>query len=216
MEKAGNKMIATYEKSFKKFGVTPSALGCPKGRQQIRFQAFKKLITKDTQLLDFGCGFGDFVSYLKKNNFPVDYTGCDVMAKFIDVAKKNHSKYRFFKTEVGEELKENFDIVICSGVFNFLYSKDKVEHFDLVKKTITNLFSISRHSVIIDFLSGNVDFEADNSYHQKTSQLIDFCNKEVSRRYIIDHSYMPYEFLIQIFKDDKIKQIENTFENQIF
>ena len=206
-------MKSTYEKSFKKFGVTPSALGCPKGRQNIRFKAFKKIIIKDTQLLDFGCGFGDLASYLEKNNFPVNYTGCDVMEKFIDVAKKKQPNHRFFNTQFGEELKEEFDIVICSGVFNFLYSKDKVEHFDLVKKTIKNLFSISRHSVIIDFLSGNVDFEADDSYHQKTSQLIDFCNKEVSRRYIIDHSYMPYEFLIQIFKDDKINPIDNTFKN---
>ena len=56
MEKIGNKMKSTYEKSFKKFGVTPSALGCPKGRQNIRFKAFKKIIIKDTQLLDFGSG----------------------------------------------------------------------------------------------------------------------------------------------------------------
>ena len=213
MEKFGDKMITTYEKSLKKFGVTPSALGCPKGRQKIRFNAFKKLIVKDSQLLDFGCGFGDLASYLENNNFPVSYTGCDVMEKFIDVAKIKQPNCRFFNTKFGEELKEEFDIVVCSGVFNFLYSKDKEEHFDLVKKTIKNLFSISRHSLIIDFLSKNVDFEADNSYHQKISELIDFCNKEVSRKYIIDHSYMPYEFLIQIFKDDKIKQIENTFEN---
>jgi cyclopropane fatty-acyl-phospholipid synthase-like methyltransferase len=216
LDKIGNEMIAAYEKSLEKFGVTPSALGCPKGRQKIRFNAFKKLIIKDSQLLDFGCGFGDLASYLENNNFPVNYTGCDVMEKFIDVAKIKQPSCRFFNTQFGEELKEEFDIVICSGVFNFLYSKDKEEHFDLVKKTIKNLFSISRHSLIIDFLSENVDFEADNSYHQKTSKLIDFCNKEVSRRYIIDHSYMPYEFLIQIFKYDKIKQIENTFENEIF
>ena len=35
-----NKMIKAYKESFREFGVSPSSLLIPKGRQEIRFESF--------------------------------------------------------------------------------------------------------------------------------------------------------------------------------
>ena len=59
MKKPGKKMISTYENQLKKFGPVPAALGCPKGRQDIRFEALTEYLIKGNSLLDYGCGFGD-------------------------------------------------------------------------------------------------------------------------------------------------------------
>ena len=59
-----NKMIKAYKESFRKFGVSPSSLLIPKGRQEIRFESFLPYVKKNSTLLDFGCGFSDFAQFL--------------------------------------------------------------------------------------------------------------------------------------------------------
>ena len=64
-KKFGSKMIKTYKNQFKEHGNNPASLGCPKGRQELRFKALSKFLKKDSSLLDFGCGFGDLLLFLK-------------------------------------------------------------------------------------------------------------------------------------------------------
>lgn len=205
-------MLSTYRRDFEKYGVSPSSLGCPKGRQNLRFNAFKNYIKEGSKILDFGCGFGDLAGFLKKENFDVEYIGCDIYDKFLEVAKQNNKEEKFFKLEFGEKIYENFDYILCSGVFNFLYSEKKNTHFEIVKNTIFNLFSHCKIGLIVDFQSQHVDYVEKNSYHQDIQELILYVSK-LSRRYIIDHSYLPYEYLINIFKDDKKISKKNIFKN---
>ena len=50
-------MLKIYEQDFKKFGVDPKSLGCPKGRQSLRYNAFKKAVEKtdkNEKKIEFG------------------------------------------------------------------------------------------------------------------------------------------------------------------
>ena len=78
MNDLGSKMIKVYKKQYIKHGYSPASLGCPKGRQDLRFKSLSKYLKKGT-LLDFGCGFGDLANYLKKENSDITYNGCDVV-----------------------------------------------------------------------------------------------------------------------------------------
>ena len=60
------KVNGYYDELLKKYGVKPSALGCPKGRQELRFKNIDKLFFSGCTVLDYGCGFADLNRYLKK------------------------------------------------------------------------------------------------------------------------------------------------------
>ena len=44
------------------------------------------------------------------------------------------------------------------------------------------------------------------------ADLINFISKNLTRRFKIDHSYMPYEFCVKIFKEQEILRPENVFK----
>ena len=207
----GSKMIDVYQDQFKQYGESPASLGCPKGRQSLRFKALTKNVTSG-RLLDFGCGFGDLSLYLEKSKINVEYHGCDVMNEFLSVAKKNRPNDKFFLTKIDESLNDNYDFIIACGVFNFLYYKDEKDHISSVYNTIENLFKRCNHSLSVDFLSSVVDFTAPDAYHQDITDITKFISSNLSRRFQIDHSYMPYEFCIHIFKEQELVRPDNVFK----
>ena len=212
MNDLGSKMIKVYKKQYIKHGYSPASLGCPKGRQDLRFKSLSKYLKKGT-LLDFGCGFGDLANYLKKENSDITYNGCDVVEDFIEVARKNNPEGFFFKTKVGSKINEDYDYIIASGVFNFLYTKKPIDHKEFIFSTLDELFSKTKNVLSVDFLSPAVDFISKDAYHQEFNELQDFILANLSRRFEINHTYMPYEYCVHIFKNDKIIVPENVFES---
>tara|TARA_Y100001958_G_C21243317_1_gene572051 strand:+ start:629 stop:1267 length:639 start_codon:yes stop_codon:yes gene_type:complete len=212
MNDVGSKMIKVYKKQFKEHGYSPASLGCPKGRQDLRFKSLSKYLKKGT-LLDFGCGFGDLASFLKKEDLDITYNGCDVVEDFIEVARKKNPEGFFFNTEVDSKINEDYDYIISSGVFNFLYTKNSKDHEAFVFNTLDNLFSKTKKVLSVDFLSPEVNYKIEDSYHQEFIELINFIISKLSRRFEINHTYLPYEYCVHIFKNDKIIAPENVFEN---
>ena len=209
-------MIKAYQKSFKEFGESPSSLLIPKGRQELRFNSFLPYINKNSTLLDFGCGFSDLAKFLVKRKLNIKYHGCDLIEEFLEISKKKYPKYTFF-TNLSKIKKSGkiFDTIICAGAFNFLYCDDEKKHFEHVKKILLNLFSLARINLIVDFQTEFVDFKVSNSYHQNISELINFITKNLSRRFSFDHSYMPYEFNVNIMKENKIDKNMNVYKKII-
>ena len=102
---------------------------------------------------------------------------------------------------------------MCAGTFNFLYTEKEKDHFVQVKKIISTLFSLCKKNLVVDFQSEFVDFKITNSYHQNVSDLINFITKELSRRFSINYTYLPYEYSVNIIKDDEINKQLNTYKN---
>ena len=211
VEKIGYKMVAVYLRQLKKYGYSPKSLGWMKGKQGLRFERLTRFIKKNSKILDYGCGFGDLMSFLELNNLNVDYSGCDVIPEFLEIAKEKNPKGNFFQIELFENIKENYDNIICSGTFNILYHKEIENHKKHIFKIINNLFQCCKNTLSIDFQSPYVDFHSENAYHQEINEIINYSIKYLSRRFVVDHSYMPYEYTIHIFKNDKIKKPKNIF-----
>mgnify|MGYP006087643155 CR=1 FL=1 len=212
MEKEiGKKMKDVYNEQFKEHGYNPASLGCAKGRQHLRFKALSAHLERGS-LLDFGCGFGDLSIYLENYKKEINYSGCDVMDNFLSTAKEQYPNKNFFKIEIGENINKEYDYIVASGVFNFLYSTNKIEHQEFVFATIANLFSSTTKVLSIDFLSPFVDFVGPDAYHQNITELTSFISSNISQRLSIDHTYMPYEYCIHIFKKDEILRPDNVFK----
>lgn len=104
-----------------------------------------ELVTKmktdsETKILDYGCGTGRNIRYMK-NNIPAKIDGCDILEQ-LDKQKEKHSKLIDKRTSIAlaSELKsEYYDIVLNSHVLNVIESDEVkkmvvVDIFEKLKK----------------------------------------------------------------------------------
>ena len=205
-------LIEIYRDAFRKHGNSPDAVLWPKGRQQLRFSSLTSHLRKNGfSILDFGCGLGHLKSYLDTRFSTFRYSGVDLVPEFISECQKKFPDSSF--TQIGGlgDISDPYDYVVLSGVFNILYGHSREQHRLAVYDTIEHLFRHTRIALSCDFMTDRVDFEAPNAFHMNESALVDFVQSRLSVRYRIDHSYMPYEYSVTVYKDHRILRPDNIY-----
>jgi SAM-dependent methyltransferase len=205
-----DKLIKLYAESYAKHGNSLQTLFNLKGRHKERFDAITKYVKSKESVLDYGCGFGHLKSYFDQNNNTVKYSGCDIMKEFVN---ENNAKISnsFFHIQSHKDVNQNYDHIILVTVFNLLYRQTSSEQYEDVKEVLTHLFSKTNKVLSVDFMTDQVDFVGANSYHQNLMKFYSFCFEKLTRRIVIDQSYMPYEYTVHLFKDDVILRPDNIF-----
>jgi SAM-dependent methyltransferase len=205
-------IIEKYLAAFREHGRSPASVLYPKGRQGIRFGALlSRLNLTSKSLLDFGCGLGFLCDYLAEKDIACQYLGVDIVADFIKSGQAAHPDREFQQiTQIGN-IARRFDIVLASGVFNICYLEDEEQNLNYVQQRIIELFSLCDEALTIDFMTSHVDFRQPEAFHADPSAMLEFALNNLSRRVIIDHSYMPYEFCMTVFKRDGIDKIASIF-----
>ena len=204
-KKIHDSILNHYIELYEKFGINPASLGWPKGRQDLRFQIMSQIGNlRNSKILDVGCGFGDLFSFLKLKKFKVNYTGIDINKKFIEIAKSKYPNKRFYVCDIEKrKFKEKFDWVFAIGTTNRAGSHNYIE--SLLKE----MFRISRKGIAMDFMSTYVDFKRKGSFHASPERVFKIA-KKISRRVVIRHDYLPFEFCVYIYKNNKLNK-NHTF-----
>lgn len=156
--------------------------------QQDRFDAMIRASSFSSgDIVDFGCGTGELLGYLRKQGVAAAYTGIDFRPEIINVARHRHGDH-FRAINFGEMGFDLSDYVFASGVFQFCDDSDPGYPDALVQK----LFSRTRVALAITFLSSSRDAS------QKTSNelYIDPCRAasmaaSLTPFWRIDHAYHP-------------------------
>ena len=94
--------------------------------------------------LDVGCACGDFSAIFKTYNPAIDYTGVDIIERFVAIARSRYPGCRF---ELGDGVSldfpdNSFDLVHCSGILH-LNSRFR----DIVKA----MYRVAKKYVLCDF-----------------------------------------------------------------
>lgn len=66
--------------------------------------------------------------------------------------------------------------------------------------------------MICDFLSQFVDYKQQDSMHFEIQEIADFCFKKLSRRFVIRHDLLPYEYTLIVYKDAEIVRPDNYYK----
>ena len=195
--------IERYNRRLEKYGYDPKTLGWLKNRQGVRFEALSKIGCLDgCSVIDVGCGFGDLYAFLKSKGLKIDYTGYDINPSLIEIAEGLYTDACFEVKDIEEETtNRQFDWVLSSGVFNFRLSDNE----SFIKSMLTQMFSLCRKGMAVDFFSSYVDYENRDGYYSSPEEIFGFC-KSLSKRVSIKHDYMPYEFCIYVYKNDRINE----------
>jgi SAM-dependent methyltransferase len=205
--------IERYEARLSRFGHSPEALGWGKtGRQEVRFSILSEAILEcpTSSVMDVGCGFGDLYDFLTARGWHGRYSGIDIVPGLLEVAKKRHPNLDLRELDItaGELQAEKYDFVVASGVFNA-----RLRHGDnlaFIESALRTMYGIARIAVAADFMSTHVDFQHPDGWHTDPAWAFAL-GKKLSRRVVLRHDYMPFEFALVIYCDDSIS-CRNVFQ----
>ncbi len=144
-------VIDFFSKKLMLFGNTPSAVGWSAKGQRQRYECITKLVNlENSSILDFGCGKGDFYSFLKERGIKAQYTGIDINESLIKTAAKNHPDAEFLTLDIDSvKIGRTFDYTILCGVFNL--------NIEGVKKSaweyLTKLLGHTNKALVLNCLS---------------------------------------------------------------
>jgi SAM-dependent methyltransferase len=205
--------IEQYESRLRKYGYSPETLGWGKyGRQEVRFSVLTDyaLQIRESSILDVGCGFADLYDFLIKKGWQGRYTGIDIVPGLLEVALERHPDLDLRQIDITADSVnlERYDFVIASGMLNAeLKVGDNQTH---IAKALNSMFQHARVAVCVDFLSTYVEVRKPGSWHTDPGWALSVA-KRLSRRVMLRHDYLPFEFALLIFKDDSISE-RNVFQ----
>ena len=180
-----------YETAIKKYGI--SAHGVHWNSEFTQYKRFEILTSfvedsmKESSIIDAGCGFGEYYSYLfDKTLKPKSYLGIDCEKQMIDLASKRFLNAKF---EIQDILKDSLykaDYYICSGAMNIL---ERDEIFIFIRKC----FEASNKAFVFNFLKN------DSLTNVKSFDIIGYC-KTLSANMEIKENYLSNDFSIYLKK----------------
>lgn len=191
-------IVSLYESRLKSLGITPQTMGWKDREQQrLRFRILTEIgIKSNCSVLDIGCGFADYYTYLSQRGIQVSYTGYDLSKKIIGAAKKLHSNLNLqVKDILREKPRKKFDFVVESGILNKSIYNNMVYARNIIKK----MFDICRIGISVNMMSNYVDYEEDYLYYYRPEEMFKFC-RSLSKWVVLRHDYPLYEFTLYVYR----------------
>jgi SAM-dependent methyltransferase len=181
----------------------------------VRFHAaFEDLREEDfASVLDVGCGFGDLLGYLRSKGWRGRYTGVDLVDELIAEARKRYAgdnAAEFLCSDLAAfDHSGKSDMAVALGIFNHRMHQDNL---DFARETINKMWSATTRVVVCDFLSMSSEPERRDHdlYYADPATLYELASG-YSRRVMIHHAYMPFEFQVKIWHDDDFPQTAPVF-----
>lgn len=190
-------IIDFFTKRLIHFKDAPESVGWTKKGQILRYEVVLKFIEHNPlSILDFGCGKGDFLSFLKNRGINCQYTGIDINPSLIELARKNHSNAKFYVQDIETEpLERSFQYVIAIGVFNLA-----VQHLkESMKKCVEILFNHTEKKLIFTCLNERTKLRDINVSYFAKEELEEIA-KKLTNKYRIDESIIEGDLFLILQK----------------
>lgn len=187
-----------FEKRFETYGDDVRALAWSTWEsQRSRFEAMVSLFNNSGgfSVLDIGCGFGDFLVFLRQRFHRFQYCGIDIVPKFINLAKEKFHDEDFRLLNILTDPVEPFDYVVASGIFNRKIDKWHEHTMEVVEK----MFEICTIGIGVNFLSQFADRQHDNAHYVNPVKAFEHALK-LSTKAAIRHDYKVNDFTVMIYK----------------
>lgn len=209
-----DKIQSEYAAKFKEFGVSSASMLMPKGRHSTRYSVLAEYlrVEENPSLLDYGCGLGFLHDYLNSEQINHQYLGVDMTQSFINNCRERFPRSaRFEHLDPKGNVDGLFDFVYASGVFNLQSDSSQQKSLNYVRERLEYLYGLTQKIMIVDFLSPDVDFRQEGAQHIDYRLVLEWLTPVFSRRWLLRHDYLPFEYSLVLFKQDEIQRPENIF-----
>ena len=184
-----------YLAALKKHGICSGGLHWSSdAHQSIRFEKILTLLGEDLQnntLVDAGCGFGDFYSFLRRNSLHVkQYIGIDSLTEMCKIAKEK-TACEILHADITKAQLPLADYYICSGALNIL-TPFETELF------IRNCFESSKKGFVFNALYGDKKSDTYNYINMQTIQSL--AKRLHVKRVEFEEGYIEHDITVGFFK----------------
>ncbi|MCS3634883.1 SAM-dependent methyltransferase [Salinibacter ruber] len=200
-----------YSERYENLGYDIQTIGWgSENQQQIRFKQtfYCGVELGGKEILDIGCGFGDYMDFLTRHGVSVDsYEGWDLSPNLIEEAQDRYGEHDSAQFEVRDlfevEPRPIADVAVMIGLLNLKY--EEVDNYNYSKKAIRRAFGLVREGLIVDFLSVHrtEDYPREEFvFYHDPSVMLDFAF-ELTGDVRLKHDYEPIpqkEFMITLVK----------------
>jgi len=167
---------------------------------------FEKLLEmgdfNQTSILDVGCGTGGFYKFLKERHIDCAYTGIDINANMIAIAKSNYPEIQnnLFVFDILEEnVSKRYEYVISNGPLNLKY-KGALNN-TTTARLIERMYQIATIGFAITMTSALTQKPDKRTFYYDPLGVLEamfhFC-----RNVKFDHTYLPHDFCIFGYRKD--------------
>lgn len=157
-----------YSDKLLRHGATPQGVDWrDQASQELRFAQFDRLIADDLggRIADFGCGYGEYLAYLRARNFTGHYFGIDVSAPMVEAAKDRFSNDRRATFLVGDTAAELCDYAVASGIFNVRLNVSIVNWENYIAATLAKMAAVARKGFAFNCITNKVDYRRGDLYY---------------------------------------------------
>ena len=203
-----SEIVAHYEACLARFGDTHRGVDWPNAhdaekRYRVMLEVIRPSSQKPTSLLDFGCGVGHLLEYLRNQEWKgIDYIGLDMSPKFVDLCRQKFPSDQFLCADVlqGECSLPEVDYVVMNGVFTEKRSLPFDEMFDYFREVLRRVYPLARRGIAFNVMSRHVDWEREDLFHLPFDVLAAFLRAEISRNYQFRADYGLYEYTAYVYR----------------
>jgi SAM-dependent methyltransferase len=196
-------VAAYYASKIEAYGSTPRGVDWNDlDSHERRHRQFLRLLDgyPDASVIDLGCGFGDFLRFLRAAGHTGRFTGYDVAPAMIAKARELYGEAADRQWRIGAEPTETADFAIASGIFNVKGDVPTEAWAQYVQQTIATLARAGQQGFAFNVLSrsSDPDRRRANLYYADPAEMLAYCLSRYGRSVALMQDYGLYEFTVVV------------------
>ena len=197
-------LVEYYEKQLQRYGPTAQGMDWKdEASQRLRFEVLCGVCDLNGKSVhEIGAGAGHLHDFMRERGIAARYSGSDLSAEMVDVARRLHPDISFERTDILlDESPATHDVVLCSGLFHVKLDHSEREWSAFLRQTLRRMYEMSRSAIAFNLMSEQVDFRAPQLFYADAGEMLDFCRRELSPFVALRDGYPLYEFTIYVYRN---------------
>jgi len=151
-------------------------------------------------LLDYGCGYGALLAFLRDGGDPVRYVGYDLSPEMVAAADRLHRDDPGSRFTTERDSLAPADYAVASGVFSVKQAVPEEDWWRHVVATLADLAALSRRGFAFNMLTSYSDPPRmrPDLFYADPCRVFDHCKRTYSREVALLHDYGLYEFTVLV------------------
>jgi SAM-dependent methyltransferase len=198
-----------YAGKFAQHGPRPEGVDWRDAESQsLRFDQLVAVcddLDADRTILDYGCGYGALLGYLRERGAAVGYVGFELAAEMVEhaaAAFAGDPGARFTSDRAGLGTP---DYVLASGVFNVKQDAAGDDWTAYVVDELRGIARLAGRGFAFNVLTSYSDPERmrPDLYYADPGFFFDLCKREFSRHVALLHDYGLWEFTVHVRREPR-------------
>jgi cyclopropane fatty-acyl-phospholipid synthase-like methyltransferase len=192
-----------YRETFAQHGATPQGVDWKSEEaQQVRFRQLAIVLPAEGpfSVLDFGCGYGAFLPFLRTRWPGAGYAGLDVVPEMIAMASAKYSHVEDAQFMLAGDDAPAADYAVFNGIFHIMQDEQVPAWETYAKETLHRVWETTSRGMAFNVLSTYSDAERrrPHLYYGSPEEWFGWCVATFGRHVSLLHDYGLHEFTLLV------------------